>query len=134
FGKTFAPGAMLELRDLGSNALVETLPTTFVSSGELTALVPAGMPVASGIQRDLTARVVNPGGASSGAPLIGHCETDTPTSPIACTADADCPSDAGACLTGDQRLTMFNNAVFLNPNSAAVVPGRGLCDDNSQCL
>jgi len=133
FGENFLPGAQLELWDDGTNAPVETLPTSFVSSGELTALVPAGMPVPSGIQRALTARVVNPGGAASGAPLIGHCQTDTPSSPIACTSNVDCPSGAGTCVTGDQRLTMFNDVVFLNPNSAAVVPGRGLCDDNAQC-
>lgn len=134
FGENFGPGAELELRDRVTNALVETLPTTFVSSGELTALVPAGMPVPSGASRELTPRVVNPGGATSGPPLIGHCQTDTPTSPIACTSTADCPSGAGTCVTGDQRLTMMNDLVFLNPNSAVVVPDHGLCDDDSACL
>jgi DNA-binding beta-propeller fold protein YncE len=134
FGLNFQPGAQLELRDKTTSALIETLPTTFVSSGELTARVPAGMPVPSGIQRELTPRVVNPGGASSGPPLQGHCQTDIPGSPIACTSNADCPPGAGTCVTGDQRLTMFNDAVFLNPNSAAVVPGRGLCEDDTQCL
>ena len=134
FGANFLAGAQLELRDAATNAVIETLPTAFVSSGELTAKVPAGMPVASGMRRELTPRVVNPGGASSGPPLQGHCQTDTPTSPIACTADAECPAGAGTCVTGDQRLTMFNDAAFLNPNSDAVVPGRGLCGDDSQCV
>ena len=133
FGENFLPGAELELRDLATSALIESLPTTFVSSHELTALVPAGMPVPSGVQRDLTAQVMNPGGATSGPPIIGHCQVDKPTSQTACVRDADCPSDARPCIIGDQRLTMFNDLVFLNPNSAAVVPGRGLCDDDTQC-
>ena len=133
FGANFEAGAELQIRDEATGAVIETLPTTFVSSGELTARVPAGMPVPSGIQRELTARVVNPGGGTSGPPLIGHCQTDDPGSPIACTSNADCPGATGPCLTGDQRLTMFNDAVFLNPNSAAVVPGRGLCENDTQC-
>src|SRR5262245_57052262 len=133
FGANFLPGAQLELRDAATSQLIETLRSPLGTSGGLTALVPAAMPVRAGIARELVPRVVNPGGESSGAPLLGHCQTDLPASPIACSSDGDCPAGAGSCVTGDQRLTMFNDAIFLNPNSAAVVPGRGLCDDNRQC-
>jgi DNA-binding beta-propeller fold protein YncE len=134
FGGGFQPGAQLELSDQGTNAVIETLPTTFVSSTELTALIPAGMPVPSGIQRELVARVVNPDSTRSNPPDIGHCATDLPSSPIACTSNATCPPGAGACLLGDQRLTMFNNLAFLNPNSAVVVPAPyGACDDGTPC-
>ena len=61
FGKDFIPGAQLELSDKTTTAVIATLPTTFVSSTELTALVPAGLPVPSGIQRELAARIINPG-------------------------------------------------------------------------
>ena len=134
FGENFLPGAQLELSDASSLSIIETLPTTWVSSTELTAQVPPGMVVPLGIQRELVAKVINPGAAKSAPPDIGHCQTDAATSPTACTKDADCPSGTGPCLTGDQRLTMFNDAVFLNPNSAAVVPAPyGLCDDGSRC-
>jgi DNA-binding beta-propeller fold protein YncE len=134
FGRDFVPGAMLELSDKASGAIVATLPMTLATADEATALVPAGLPVPSGIQRELTARVLNPGAPPSGTPLIGSCATDTPTSPIACTSNADCPPGAGTCVTGKQRLTLFNDLAFLNPNSAAVVPAPdGLCDDGSRC-
>src|SRR5262249_2587234 len=72
--------------------------------------------------------------AASLPPDVGHCTKDDPSSPTACTADADCPTGTGPCLTGDQRLTMFNDRAFLNPNSAAVVPAPlGLCDDGTRC-
>jgi DNA-binding beta-propeller fold protein YncE len=134
FGENFLPGAQLEISDKATTAVIETLPTSWVSLNEITALVPAGMSVPSGIQRELSVHVINPGNLRSGTPTIGHCMTDTPTSPIACTSNAGCPSGAGTCVTGDQRLTMFNDVVFLNPNSAATVPGpHGLCDDGSRC-
>src|SRR5262245_8821084 len=60
FGANFLPGAQLELSDLNTNAVLATLPTTFVSANELTAKVPAGLPVLSGMQRELTARIINP--------------------------------------------------------------------------
>jgi DNA-binding beta-propeller fold protein YncE len=133
-GTGFEPGAEVELYDKATNALLATLPAGFVSSTELTARVPAGMAVAAGIQRELTARVRNPGGALSGTPSIGHCQTDLATSPVACNTDLDCPVGAGACVTGAQRLTMFNDRVFLNPNSvAAVPPPLGVCDDGAPC-
>src|SRR5262249_47639824 len=122
FGESFAPGAKLQIIDKTTNAVITTLDATFVSSTELTALLPAGMTVSSGISRELTAKVVNPGNLVSATPDIGHCTNDAPNSPIACVRDTDCPSGTGACVKGDQRLTMFNDAVFLNPNSAAVVP------------
>jgi DNA-binding beta-propeller fold protein YncE len=134
FGRDFIPGAMLQLSDKTSGVVVATLPMTLVSSDEATALVPPGLPVPSGIERELTARVLNPGAPPSGTPLIGSCTTDTPTSPIACTSNADCPPGTGTCVTGKQRLTLFNDLAFLNPNSAAVVPAPdGLCDDGSRC-
>jgi DNA-binding beta-propeller fold protein YncE len=134
FGQGFQAGAQLELSDKSTNAVIETLPTTFVSSTELTASIPAGMPVASGIQRELVARVINPDLTHSISPDIGHCKTDAPNSPIACIADANCPAGTGPCILGDQRLTMFNNQVFLNPNSAVVVPDPyGVCDDGAPC-
>jgi DNA-binding beta-propeller fold protein YncE len=137
FGSGFKPGAQLQLSDKATSAVIETLPTTFISSTEITALVPAGMPVPSGIQRELVARVINPGNPSpvtSNPPDIGHCQTDTPTSGIACHSEKPRPGGAGTCVFGDQRLTMFNDAVFLNPNSAAVVPDPyGACDDGTLC-
>ena len=134
FGSGFQPGAQLELSDQSTNQVIEVLPTTFVSPFELTASIPAGMAVSSGIQRELVARVINPGNVRSGPPIIGHCTTDAPNSPIACLGDGDCPSGTGPCVTGTQRLTMFNNAVFLNPNSAVVVPDPyGVCDDGAPC-
>jgi DNA-binding beta-propeller fold protein YncE len=134
FGERFLPGAEVELSDAVTSAVITVLPTTWVSSREVTALVPPGMAVPSGIQRELVARVINPGGFVSGPPVVGHCQTDAPNSPTACTSDAGCPPGTGSCVTGDQRLTMFNDLVFLNPNSAAVVPGPdGLCDDGSRC-
>lgn len=134
FGEDFLPGATLELSDKITSAIITTLPTNWVSYAEMTALVPAGMSVPSGIERELVAKVINPGAAKSNAPDIGHCQTDTATSPIACTSNADCPSGTGSCVQGIQRLTMFNDLAFLNPNSAAVVPApHGLCDDGSRC-
>lgn len=134
FGDDFLPGAQLELTDQTTNAVVATVPTTWLSYTEITALVPAGMAVPNGIQRDLVARIINPAAAASAPPDIGHCATDIALSPIACTENADCPPGAGACLNGDQRLTMFNDEVFLNPNSAAVIPApNGVCDDGTPC-
>jgi DNA-binding beta-propeller fold protein YncE len=134
FGRNFADGAQVELSDRTSGAVLATLPADRVSTTEMTALVPAGLPVPSGIQRELTARVVNPGAPRSGTPSIGHCATDRPDSPTACVTSADCPPGAGSCLTGDQRLTLFNDLVFLNPNSAvAVPPPFGVCADGSPC-
>lgn len=134
FGDDFLPGAELELSDQLTGAIIATLPTNWVSYTEMTALVPSGMAVPSGIERELVARVINPGAAKSAPPGIGHCQVDLPTSPTACTADADCPPSAGSCVTGDQRLTMFNDLAFLNPNSAATVPSpAGLCDDGVPC-
>ncbi len=134
FGANFAPGAQLQLSDKTTSAVIETLPTNWLSATEMTALVPAGMPITSGIQRDLVARVINPGAPASLPPDIGHCQTDKATSPIACISNADCPANAGACLNGDQRLTMFNNLAFLNPNSAAVVPAPyGVCNNGNPC-
>jgi YVTN family beta-propeller protein len=92
------------------------------------------MEVPSGIERELVARVINPDGLISDPPIIGHCATDIADSPIACLTDANCPPDAGSCVNEVQRLTMFNDRVFLNPNSAAVVPApHGLCDDGQLC-
>ena len=85
FGEDFLAGAQLELSDKTTGAILATLPTTWVSSTEMTALVPAGLPVPSGIQRELTAKVINPGAPTSAPPDIGHCTIDAPTSPIACT-------------------------------------------------
>jgi len=134
FGEDFLPGATLELSDKITSAIITTLPTNWVSYTEMTALVPAGMSVPSGIERELVAKVINPGAAKSNAPDIGHCQADTATSPIACTSNADCPVGTGTCVQGIQRLTMFNDLAFLNPNSAAVVPApHGLCDDGSRC-
>jgi YVTN family beta-propeller protein len=134
FGDDFLPGAELELSDQLTGTILASLPTSWVSYTEMTALVPAGMEVPSGIERELVARVINPGAAKSAPPDIGHCEIDRPNSPIACTSDADCPPAAGTCVNGIQRLTMFNDLAFLNPNSAAVVPPpAGLCDDGSLC-
>lgn len=134
FGDDFLPGAQLELSDRTTTAIIMTLPTSWVSYTEITALVPAGMAVPNGIQRELTAKVINPSAAKSAAPSIGHCGTDHPLSPTACTINADCPVGTGVCVTGDQRLTMFNDQVFLNPNSAAVVPApNGVCDDGTPC-
>jgi DNA-binding beta-propeller fold protein YncE len=134
FGDDFLPGAQLELSDETSGVILATLPTNWVSFSEMTALVPEGMSVPTGIERELVAKVINPGAAKSAAPGIGHCATDQANSPIACTEDADCPPGAGTCVTGVQRLTMFNDLVFLNPNAAAVVPApHGLCDDGSLC-
>jgi DNA-binding beta-propeller fold protein YncE len=134
FGEDFVPGAVLQLSDKTSGTLITTVPTSYVSSTEMTALVPAGMAVPSGIQRELVARVVNPGSSPSGPPTIGHCQIDQPTSPTACTQNADCPPGTGSCITGDQRLTMFNDLVFRNPNSVAVMPAPyGVCDDGSPC-
>jgi DNA-binding beta-propeller fold protein YncE len=134
FGENFEDGATVEVYDKTTSALLETLPTRFVSSRELAALLPAGMSVPSGMQRELTARVRNPDATLSGFPGIGHCETDVVGSPIACTQNSDCPSGAGGCITGIQRLTMFNDRVFLNPNSAVEAPSPfGLCDDGSRC-
>jgi len=135
FGDDFLPGTMLELSDKNTSAIITTLPTTWLSYTEISARVPAGMAVPTGIQRELVAKVINPGAPKSAPPDIGHCQMDTPTSPIACTSDLDCPPSAGSCQKGDQRLTMFNDAVFLNPNSAAVVPPpAGVCDDGTPCL
>lgn len=134
FGSNFVVGAQLELSDKGTGAILVTLPTTWVSPTEMTALVPAGLPVPNGIERELVAKVINPGAIKSAAPSIGHCATDISSSPTACTTTADCPPGAGACVTGDQRLTLFNDLVFLNPNSAVVVPAPfGVCDDGSPC-
>lgn len=134
FGANFEPGAELEIYDQLTSGHLLTLPTTFVSAGELTALMPAGLAVPSGIQRELRARIRNPDGTLSGLPSIGHCATDLPVSPIACTKDSDCPFGAGPCVTGDQRLTMFNDLVFLNPSSAVVIPAPyGVCDDGAPC-
>lgn len=134
FGDDFLPGAQLELSDEATSAIIATLPTTWHSYTEITALIPAGMAVPSGIQRELVARIINPGSAKSAPPDVGHCATDIPLSPISCTDDNDCPPGAGACLNGDQALTMFNDAVFLNPNSAVVVPApNGVCDDGTPC-
>jgi DNA-binding beta-propeller fold protein YncE len=134
FGDDFLPGATLELSDKGTGTILATLPTNWVSYSEMTALVPAGMAVPSGIERELVAKVINPGAPKSAPPRIGNCSVDTPTSSIACTSDDECPAGAGTCELGKQRLTMFNDLVFLNPNSAAVVPSpHGLCDDGSRC-
>ena len=134
FGDDFIPGAQLELSDKTTTAIIMTLPTTWLSYTEMTALVPAGMVIPNGIDRELLAKVINPGAAKSAPPDIGHCQTDIPMSPIACTSNLDCPPGAGTCVTGGQRLTMFNDAVFLNPNSAAVVPApNGVCDDGTPC-
>ena len=134
FGENFRPGAQLELSDASTSQVLALLPTTWVSPFELTALVPAGLEVPSGIERELAAEVINPDAQGSGPPDIGHCQTDLASSPIACTDNADCPPGAGPCVTGDQRLTLFNDRVFLNPNSAAVVPApHGLCEDGSRC-
>jgi DNA-binding beta-propeller fold protein YncE len=134
FGENFLPGAQLELSDQTTSAVIATLPTTRISSSEMTALVPAGMTVPSGIERQLVARVINPGAPRSAPPDIGHCQIDRPTSPTACTETADCPANAAPCVNGDQRLSMFNDVAFLNPNSAAVVPAPlGLCDDGTRC-
>jgi DNA-binding beta-propeller fold protein YncE len=134
FGENFHPGAQLELSDASTSQVLALLPTTWVSPFELTALVPAGLPVPSGVERELAAEVINPDAQTSGLPTIGHCGTDLPNSPIACTRNADCPPGAGLCITGQQRLTLFNDRVFLNPNSAAVVPApHGLCEDGSRC-
>jgi DNA-binding beta-propeller fold protein YncE len=134
FGEHFLDGATVALYDKGSGTLLASVPGNVVSSTEMTALVPAGLAVPAGIQRELTARVVNPGSGPSNTPDIGSCATDLPTSPTACTSDADCPAGAGVCQTGKQRLTLFNDLVFLNPNSAAVVPApHGLCDDGTRC-
>ncbi len=134
FGDDFLPGAQLELSDKITTAILLTLPTSWVSYTEMTALVPAGMAVPSGIERELVAKVINPGALKSAAPSIGFCAFDTPTSPVACTSNADCPPGTGSCQLGKQRLTMFNDMVFLNPNSAAVVPSpHGLCDDGTRC-
>ncbi len=133
-GARFEPGAELELSDETSGTVIETLPTHFVSATELTALVPAGMPVPNGIERELAARVINPGGARSTPPDIGHCTTDSTSASPACARDVDCEPGSGPCITGDQRLTMFNDAVFLNPNSAALVPlPFGVCADGRAC-
>jgi len=50
FGDNFVPGAQLQLSDRSTNVVIETLPATWISSTELTALVPAGMDVPAGIQ------------------------------------------------------------------------------------
>jgi DNA-binding beta-propeller fold protein YncE len=134
FGEDFIAGATFELADKTSGTPLASLPTTFITQSEMTARVPAGMAVPAGIERELVARVVNPGAPASAPPDIGHCQTDRPNSPIACTSDADCPPGAGTCVQGIQRLTMFNDLAFLNPNSVAVVPAPyGLCDDGSPC-
>jgi DNA-binding beta-propeller fold protein YncE len=134
FGSGFLPGAQLELSDKTTTAVISVLPTTFVSTSELTALIPQGMSVPSGVQRELVARVINPGNIKSAPPDIGHCQTDTATSGIACHSQQPCPPGAGPCITGDQRLTMFNDAVFLNPNSAVAVPDPyGVCDNGTPC-
>jgi DNA-binding beta-propeller fold protein YncE len=134
FGESFAPGAVLQLSDKATGAIVATLPTSFASSTEMTSLLPAGLPVPTGIQRELVARVLNPGALASSPPSIGHCQEDGPGSPTACTSDLDCPPGAGSCVTGDQRLTLFNDLAFLNPNSAAVVPAPfGVCDNGTPC-
>lgn len=134
FGNDFMPGAFLELADKTSGTPLMTLATTFVSSNEMTALVPPGMAVPAGIERELVARVINPGSSPSAPPTIGHCQNDQPGSPTACNQTSDCPPGAGSCVTGDQRLSMFNDLAFLNPNSVVVVPSPfGLCDDGSAC-
>jgi YVTN family beta-propeller protein len=134
FGEDFEPGAQLEIADKSSGLPIVTLPTNWISSTEMTALVPAGLPVPSGIQRELTARVINPGSSPSQPPTIGRCQVDLPTSPVACTTDADCPPTARPCVTPIQRLTLFNDLAFLNPNSAAVAPApHGLCDNGARC-
>jgi hypothetical protein len=134
FGQDFLPGAMLQLSDKTTGAVLATLPMNAVSTGEATALVPAGLPVASGIERELTARVLNPGSTPSLPPDIGACAVDLADSPIACTSDADCPPGAGSCIPGKQRLTLFDDLAFLNPSSAALVPPpHGLCDDGTRC-
>jgi DNA-binding beta-propeller fold protein YncE len=134
FGENFVAGAELELSDKSSGVILATLPTTWLSSTEMTALVPAGLPVPTGIQRELTAKVINPGAPKSAPPDIGHCSTDGPNTPAACTNTAQCQPNAGTCVTGDQRLTLFNDAVFLNPNSAAVVPSPfGVCNNGTPC-
>lgn len=134
FGEDFLPGATVQLQDKASGAVLATLPATVTSNREMTIVVPAGLAVPSGIERELTARVVNPGAAASNAPDIGSCNTDKPASPIACTADTDCPFGTGPCITGKQRLTLFNDLAFRNPSSAALIPApHGLCDDNSRC-
>ena len=43
------------------------------------------MSVPNGIERELVAKIINPGAAKSAPPDIGHCATDIPLSPIACT-------------------------------------------------
>ncbi len=134
FGEDFAPGAVVQLTDKVTTAVVATLPMTLASSTEATALVPAGLPVPTGIQRELVARVINPSALPSLPPDIGHCQVDGPASPTACTDDLDCPPGAGTCVHGDQKLTLFNDLVFLNPNSAAVLPAPfGVCDDGTPC-
>jgi DNA-binding beta-propeller fold protein YncE len=134
FGLGFQPGAQLELYDQASSALIQTLPTTFVSANELTALIPAGMPVPTGMQRELVARILNPDLVRSAPPIIGHCANDTAVSPIACTENDNCPFGSGPCIPGDQRLTMFNDRAFLNPNSTVVVPAPyGVCDNGTAC-
>lgn len=134
FGSNLVVGAQLELSDKTTGAILATLPTTWVSNGELTALVPAGLPVPNGIERELVAKVINPGSPKSQAPSIGHCTTDRSDSPTACTTSSDCPAGTGPCVTGDQRLTLFNDLAFLNPNSAAVMPAPlGVCDDGTPC-
>lgn len=134
FGETFMPGADLELSDALTGAILMRLPTVWLSSTEMTALVPAGMSVPGGIERELVAKVINPDAAKSAPPDIGHCQTDHPSSPTACTSDADCPPGTGSCINGDQRLTMFNDLAFINPNSVAAVPApHGLCDNGAPC-
>lgn len=134
FGGDFLPGALLELSDKTTSQVLTTLPMNIVSSTEATALVPAGLPVVAGIERELTARVLNPGSTPSLPPGIGACAVDRPDSPIACTSDAECPPGAGTCVLGKQRLTLFDDLAFLNPSSAALVPPpHGLCDDGTRC-
>src|SRR4029078_2029915 len=82
----------------------------------------------------LTAKVINPGAPKSAAPDIGHCSVAGPNTPAACTTNGDCAPSAGTCVNGDQRLTLFNDLVFLNPNSAAVVPAPyGVCGNETPC-
>ena len=106
FGDDFLPGAELELSDKATSAIITTLPTTWVSyDRDDRAGAGRAWPVPTGIQRELVAKVINPGAPKSAPPDIGHCQTDTPTSPTACTTNADCPPGTGTCVNGDQRLT-----------------------------
>ena len=100
---------------------------------EMTALVPAGHAGAVGHPARAHRQGDQPRRRRSRRrPTSATARPTRPSSPIACTTNADCPPGAGTCVTGDQRLTLFNDLVFLNPNSAAVVPAPyGVCDDGT---